>query len=41
MGHKASMLLDSYGHVIADLGRGDRKPAGEVIEAARRDIPMT
>jgi hypothetical protein len=41
LGHKPSMTLDTYAHVIAELDENDRKPAEEVIEAARQDTSRT
>jgi len=41
IGNKPSMTTDTYAHVIAEFDPADRKPAAEVIRAARQDISRT
>ena len=42
LGHAPSMTLDTYGHVIAELSEGERRPAEVEIRLARGElVPAT
>lgn len=41
LGHSLAMLSSTYAHIIDDLDPDDRRPAADIIRAARQDKPRT